>query len=47
MCGKPVYVFRELMHYLAEQRIVALGYSSMQDMIGRALAQEQRVLRPL
>ena len=21
MCGKPVYVFRELMHYLAEQRI--------------------------
>ena len=34
MCGKPVYVFRELMHYLAEQRIVALGYSSMQDMIG-------------
>ena len=25
VCGKPVYVFRELMHYLAEQRIVAAG----------------------
>jgi len=47
MCGKPVYVFRELMHYLAEQRIVALGYSSMQDMIGRALAQEQRRLEAI
>src|SRR3984893_822555 len=47
MCGKPVYVFRALMHYLAEQRIVALGYSSMQDMIGRALAQEQRRLEAI
>ena len=35
------------MHYLAEQRIVALGYSSMQDMIGRALAQEQRRLEAI
>jgi hypothetical protein len=44
VCGKPVYVFRELMHYLAEQRIVAPGYSTMQDIIGGALADEQRRL---
>jgi hypothetical protein len=44
VCGKPVYVFRELMHYLAEQRIVAPGYSTMQDIIGGALANEQRRL---
>ena len=44
VCGKPIYVFRELMHYLAEQRIVAPGYSTMQDMIGGALAHEQRRL---
>jgi TnpA family transposase len=44
VCGKPVYVFRELMHYLAEQRIVTPGYSTMQDIIGGALANEQRRL---
>ena len=44
VCGKPVYVFRELMHYLASKRIVALGYSTMQDMVGAALAYEQRRL---
>ena len=44
VCGKPIYVFRELMHYLAEQRIVAPGYSTMQDIVGGALAYEQRRL---
>ena len=44
VCGKPVYVFRELMHYLAAKRIVAPGYSTMQDMVGAALAHEQRRL---
>ena len=38
VCGKPIYVFRELMHYLAEQRVVAPGYSAMQDIVGGALA---------
>ncbi len=41
VCGKPVYVFRELMHYLAAKRIVAPGYSTMQDMVGGAMAYEQ------
>ena len=44
VCSKPIYVFRELMHFLAEQRIVTPGYSTMQDIIGGALAHEQRRL---
>ena len=44
VCGKPVYVFRELIHYLATKRIVAPGYSTMRDIVGAALAYEQRRL---
>jgi hypothetical protein len=42
--GKPVYVFRELMSYLEEERIVAPGYSFMQETIGKALTDEQERL---
>ena len=35
ICAKPIYVFRELIHYLADQRMVAPGYSIMQDTVGR------------
>jgi len=41
---KPVYVFRELIHYLSAQRIVAPGYSFMQDTIGQALSFEHNRL---
>ncbi|HLJ92326.1 MAG TPA: DUF4158 domain-containing protein [Gemmataceae bacterium] len=41
VCSKPIYVFRELLRWLADQRIVAPGYSTMQDAVGGALAQEQ------
>jgi hypothetical protein len=41
VCSKPIYIFRELMDYLQEQRIVAPGYSFMQDTIGKALNYEQ------
>jgi Domain of unknown function (DUF4158) len=44
ICAKPIYVFRELIHYLADQRMVAPGYSIMQDTVGRALVHEQRRL---
>jgi hypothetical protein len=44
VCAKPVYVLRELMHYLQEQRIVAPGYSFLQDTIGKALTDEQERL---
>jgi hypothetical protein len=42
--AKPVYMFRVLKQYLTEQRIVAPGYSLMQDTIGRALTYEQQRL---
>jgi hypothetical protein len=35
--SKPIYIFRELMHYLAEHRLVTPSYSAMQDMVGQAL----------
>jgi len=44
VCSKPIYVFRELMHYLAERRVVAPGYSILQNTVGGALAYEQRRL---
>jgi TnpA family transposase len=47
VCGKPVYIFRELLQYLAEQRIVAPGYSSLQDTVGKALTCEQQRLKTL
>ena len=44
ICGKPVYVFRELMDFLEEQRVVAPGYTSLQDIVGGALTFEQNRL---
>ena len=44
ICAKPIYVFRELIHYLADQRMVAPGYSIMQDTVEGALVDEQRRL---
>jgi TnpA family transposase len=44
VCAKPIYIFREIMHYLTEQRIVAPGYSFMQDTVGKALTYEQERL---
>lgn len=42
--SKPIYVLRELLQYLAEQRIIAPGYSLLQDTIGQALTHEQNRL---
>ena len=44
ICAKPIYIFRELIHYLADQRRVAPGYSIMQGTVGGALVEEQRRL---
>ena len=44
VCVKPIYIFRELWDYLKEQRIVAPGYSFMQETIGRTLDFEQKRL---
>ena len=44
VCGKPIYVFRELIRDLAEEHVVVPGYSVMQNIVGGALAYEQRRL---
>ena len=44
VCSKPVYIFRELMQFLQAQRLVAPGYSFMQDTVGQALEFEQNRL---
>src|SRR6266849_3754004 len=42
--AKPLDVFRELMQYMAEQRVVVPGYTFMQDTVGQALTHEQERL---
>lgn len=42
--SKPVFVLHELLHYLAQQRVVAPGYSIMQDVVSHALTGEQERL---
>jgi TnpA family transposase len=39
--AKPVYVFREIMRYLEENRLAVPGYSFLQDTVSRALLHEQ------
>ncbi len=39
--GKPIYIFRELLYFLQRERIVSPAYSTMQDIIGKALQDEQ------
>ncbi len=42
--GKPIFIFREIMNYLSEQRIVVPGYSFMQETVGKAITYEQNRL---
>ena len=44
ICSKPIYIFREIMHYLREERIVIPGYTFLQDTVGKALTYEQNRL---
>jgi TnpA family transposase len=39
--SKPIYIFRELMHFLTINRIVSPAYSTFQDAIGKVLEQEK------
>lgn len=42
---QPVFILRELLHYMTSQRVVAPVYSTLQDMVGRAVNHERsRVL---
>ena len=42
--SQPLYIFRELLQYLAEHHYIAPGYSFFQETIGRVLHQEQQRL---
>lgn len=42
--SRPIYVFRELMTYLSRQRLIAPGYTVMQEMIGDVLQREKERL---
>ncbi|MEL7495561.1 MAG: Tn3 family transposase [Cyanobacteria bacterium J06554_11] len=44
VCGKPVYIFRELLRYLEAQRLVAPGYSVLQNVVSAAIVDEQNRL---
>jgi TnpA family transposase len=44
VCSKPIYVFREIMHYLLAEHIAVPMYSFLQDTIGKALKYEQNRL---
>ena len=35
LSAQPQFILREMLHYLRQQRIVAPGYKSLQDMVGR------------
>jgi hypothetical protein len=39
---QPIYIFREAFHYLETHRIVAPGYTFMQDMVGRVVTGERK-----
>ncbi|HRQ41524.1 MAG TPA: DUF4158 domain-containing protein [Chloroflexota bacterium] len=42
--SQPIYILRELLHRLAEQRLIAPGYTFLQDTVGQALQYEQNRL---
>lgn len=42
--SKPIFIFREIVAFLQDERIVLPGYSSLQDMVGQALIFEQNRL---
>jgi len=43
--GKPIYIFREILHFLDTRRIILPGYSFLQDIISKALNLEDQRLQ--
>jgi hypothetical protein len=44
---QPIYILRETLQYLTNQRIVAPGYTHLQDMVGRVVTGERRRITQL
>ena len=45
--AKPIYAFQALVQYLENHRVVAPGYSFLQDVVSRALGKERGRLTSL
>ena len=45
--SKSLFVFKELIHFLENHRIVIPGYSTMQDLVGNALSDEKKRIEVL
>jgi len=41
LSAQPVFILREVLQYLSNQRIVAPGYTYLQDMVGRTVSTER------
>ena len=41
LSAQPVFILREVLQYLSNQRIVAPGYTYLQDMVGRTVSMER------
>jgi hypothetical protein len=39
---QPIFILREALQYLTNQRIVVPGYTYLQDMVGRAVSGERQ-----
>ncbi|SHJ31671.1 Transposase and inactivated derivatives, TnpA family [Rubritalea squalenifaciens DSM 18772] len=47
ICGKPIFVFREIIQAMTDQRTVFPAYSSLQNIVGKALNHEQDRMKDL
>jgi hypothetical protein len=41
LSGKPIFVLRQILQFLIDERIVSPAYSTLQDIVGKALTDEQ------
>ena len=46
LSAQPVFILREVLQYLTNQRIVAPGYTYLQDMVGRTVSERTAAPHP-
>jgi TnpA family transposase len=44
---QPIFILREILQYLTHQRVIAPGYTYLQDLVGRAVTGERRRITQL
>lgn len=45
--SKPIFIFREIIHFLEVQRIILPGYSFLQDIVSQSLIAEEKRLKTI